>query len=368
MARDNAKRTELALDMTRKILGASPPIQALLTMIQRVASSRTNVLIVGESGTGKELVARMIHDISPARDKPFVPINCGAIPENLIESEMFGHKKGSFTGAVSDKTGLFETAHTGTLFLDEVGELPLALQVKLLRALQEKVIRKVGGNDDIKVDVRVIAATNRNLEEAIAKGSFREDLYYRLNVLLIKTPPLRDRKSDIRLLAEAFLTRFAARNKKPVHTIDDTTIKILESYPWPGNVRELENTMERAVTLESGPAVTPASLPSAMVAKSAAAVTAANKSISSGSTDATKPSELRLPAPNFLSGPLNLDQILGDLERVYLFAALEHAGGVKKKAASLLGITFRSIRYRLKKLGVETAEEPDVELDSEDSD
>src|SRR5271156_5979971 len=198
----------------KKIIGEAPVVKELLDMIRRVAPSRTNVLVIGESGTGKELVARMIHDSSLLKDKPFVPVNCGAIPENLIESELFGHKRGSFTGAVQDKVGLFEVAGGGTLFLDEVGELPLGMQVKLLRAIQERVIRRVGGNDDIKVDVRVIAATNRDLEAAVAQGTFREDLYYRLNVILIKTPPLRDRKSDIPMLAEHFLKKVSTKYKK----------------------------------------------------------------------------------------------------------------------------------------------------------
>jgi two-component system response regulator PilR (NtrC family) len=198
---------------SRKILGESPPVKHLISLIHKVAGSKTNILIIGESGTGKELVARMIHESGPMKNEPFIPVNCGAIPETLIESEMFGHKKGSFTGAVSDKEGLFEAADKGTLFLDEVGELPLSMQVKLLRALQERTIRKVGSNTDTKVDVRIIAATNRNLEEMVAKGTFREDLYYRLNVILIKTPPLRDRSTDIELLMNT-LFRSSLKNRR----------------------------------------------------------------------------------------------------------------------------------------------------------
>src|SRR6185437_5810967 len=209
------------------ILGDAPPVKALLNLIHKVASTKTNILIIGESGTGKELVARMIHEQGPLKERPFIPVNCGAIPETLIESEMFDHKRGSFTGAVQDKMGLFEAAHTGTLFLDEVGELPLSMQVKLLRALQERIIRKVGGTDDVKVDVRVIAATNRDLESAVAAGTFREDLYYRLNVILIRTPPLRERKTDISALATHFLSKIATKYKKSLDGFEPEVLRAL---------------------------------------------------------------------------------------------------------------------------------------------
>jgi two-component system response regulator PilR (NtrC family) len=329
-----------------------------LNLIHRVAATKTSVLVIGESGTGKELVARMIHEQGPLKDKPFIPVNCGAIPETLIESEMFGHKRGSFTGAVSDKLGLFEAAHGGTLFLDEVGELPLAMQVKLLRALQERVIRKVGSNEDVKVDVRVIAATNRDLEAAVAQGTFREDLYYRLNVILIKTPPLRDRKSDVPMLAEHFLKKICAKYKKSLEGFEPDVLQALQNYAWPGNVRELENTIERTVTLESGKLVSKASLPATIQAsmKSVSFHASNNSSPGSGGFVVSEHSgnkELTLPAPDFTKGVINLDEILGEVEKTYLLAALEHTGGVKKRAADLLGITFRSIRYRLKKLGVD---------------
>ncbi len=343
--------------MNRRIWGESTAVKDLLQLIQRVAASKTNVLVIGESGTGKELVARTIHEQGPFKDQPFVPVNCGAIPENLIETEMFGHQKGSFTGAVSEKIGLFEAANKGTLFLDEVGELSLPMQVKLLRAIQERIFRKVGGVEDIRVDVRIIAATNRDLEEAVRKGTFREDLFYRLNVILIRTPPLRDRKGDVKLLAEIFLKKFAERAKKQIHEIEPLALAALESYQWPGNVRELENFLERAVTMEGGPRLTLGSLPAA----AQDALRAPRKGDLSTPATSTTENEIRLPAPDFSKGNLNLDEILGNIERIYLNAALSHAKGVKKQAAELLGITFRSIRYRLSKQGISGSEEQDSE-------
>jgi two-component system response regulator PilR (NtrC family) len=286
----------------------------------------------------------MIHEHGPFKTQPFVPVNCGAIPENLIETEMFGHRKGSFTGAVSDKTGLFEVANKGTLFLDEIGELSLSMQVKLLRAIQEKRIRKIGGTDDIAVDVRIIAATNRDLEAAVKKGTFREDLYYRLNVILIRTPPLRSRTGDVRLLAEKFLQRFAKKAGKDLNGFEPEAMRALESYPWPGNVRELENCIERAVTMEGGELISAASLP--------VILQSTYKNLNAPSQSNPESKEIRLPSPDFSKGNLNLDEILGEVEKTYLLAALGSAGGVKKKAADLLGITFRSLKYRLKKIGV----------------
>ena len=340
--------------MSKVILGTSTPIKNLLNMISRVAATKTNILVIGESGTGKELVARMIHDSGILKGKPFIPVNCGAIPENLIESEMFGHKKGSFTGAIADRQGLFQAADGGTLFLDEVGELPLNMQVKLLRAIQERVFQRVGGTEDIRVDVRIIAATNRDLEAGVAKGTFREDLYYRLNVIQIRTPPLRERRSDIMLLAEAFLKRIATKYSKDLEGFDDETRAVLEAHAWPGNVRELENVVERAVTLENAKKVSLHSLPPS-VSRSISDPNIGGQIKNSlvGLTSGSATEEIRLPAPNFSKGPLDLDKILGEVERTYLMAALDHASGVKKKAADHLGITFRSIRYRLKKLGVE---------------
>jgi two-component system response regulator PilR (NtrC family) len=345
--------------MNRQILGESKAVKDLIGMINRVAGAKTNILVIGESGTGKELVARMIHTAGPLKDKPFIPVNCGAIPETLIESEMFGHARGSFTGAVSEKAGLFEAANGGTLFLDEVGELPLSMQVKLLRAIQERCFRKVGGTNDIKVDVRIIAATNRDLEQGVAKGTFREDLYYRLNVIQLKTPALRDRKGDVKLLAEAFLERAAKKLKKPLQGLEPDALAALEAHTWPGNIRELENVIERATTLESGSKISFASLPSAVKAGALAsnAATAAAAASASGSKESNIPAEIRLPAPDFSKGPLNLDEILGQVERTYLTAALEVSGGVRRKAAELLGITLRSLRYRLTQRGFSTSDD-----------
>ena len=228
------------------IIGESKALRDLLKMMERIASTTSNVLVIGESGTGKELVARQLHDWSDRAKKSFVAVNCGAIPENLIESELFGHKRGSFTGAVADKPGLFEVASGGTLFLDEIGELPLSMQVKLLRAIQSRTIRRVGGNEDQKIDVRLIAATNRNLEKMVADGTFR-----RLNVLMLTTPPLRERVEDIPILVEHFFKKCAAKFGKELQGVTPEAMQALEAYPWPGNVRELENQVERAVALET---------------------------------------------------------------------------------------------------------------------
>ncbi|MEE6250960.1 MAG: sigma-54 dependent transcriptional regulator, partial [Bdellovibrionota bacterium] len=245
----------------QNIIGNSDAMHQIFHLIERVSQSPTNVLVTGESGTGKEVVAKAIHYNGPIKEKPFVTVNCGAIPENLMESEMFGHKKGSFTGAVADKVGLFEAADEGTLFLDEVGELPLNIQVKLLRAIQERIIRKVGATEDQKVNVRIIAATNRDLQSMVNEGSFREDLFYRLNVININTPALRERTDDIPLLAKHFLKKYSERMGKGIGAISDEAMEILKSYNYPGNVRELENIIERTVALEAGGSILPESLP-----------------------------------------------------------------------------------------------------------
>lgn len=320
---------------SRPIIGSSTAIQKMLNLIERVAASKTNVLIIGESGTGKELVARMIHESGPLKEGPFVTINCGAIPENLIESEMFGHKRGSFTGAVNEKMGLFEVANGGTLFLDEVGELPLSMQVKLLRAIQERLIKKVGGTEDIRVDVRIIAATNRDLEEAVAQGGFREDLYYRLNVILIKTPPLREREGDVRILADYFVKKASTKYGKPPLLIEPDVLNVLEKYHWPGNVRELENVVERAIALQGEGRISLNSLPPSIQADVQISAVSASESV-------------LLPLPDFTKGPVLLEDVLRQVEKTYILAALKYTQGVEKKAATLLGLSLRAIRDKMK--------------------
>ena len=314
----------------RSIIGHSRAMQQVFDLIGQVAETKTNVLITGESGTGKELVARAIHDQSDRRDHPFIALNCGAIPEQLLESELFGHVKGAFTGAVQNKEGLFEAASGGTLFLDEIGELSGALQVKLLRALQERTIRRVGDTLDRKTDVRIVSATNRRLEDEVAAGRFREDVYYRLNVIELALPPLRDRIDDIPLLVQHFIRKFAEETEKPVEGMNEEAFALLGEYAFPGNVRELENMMERAVAL--------------------ARTTVIGADLLPPTVKATQPEGA--PAQIDADG-VDLEALLADYERSLLSEALELSGGVKKKAARLLGVSFRSFRYRLEKLGLE---------------
>jgi len=314
-----------------EILGSSPPIEEIRQLIQKVAPTRTTVLITGESGTGKEVVARTLHEKGNRREQPFVAINCGAIPEGLIESELFGHEKGSFTGAAETKPGLFEVAGSGTLFLDEVGELPAQVQVKLLRSLQERKIRRVGGSVDIAVTARIIAATNRDLAEEVKAGRFREDLYYRLNVIQLRMPGLRERREDLPIFIDHFVGRFAAELGRARPGIDPEARKLLLAHAYPGNVRELANVIERAVTLCDGDLVTPSALPPAVRGTAPAAP---------GRAAALPPEGLDLQA--------HLDAI----ERAILEQALRHTGGVKTEAARLLSLTFRSLRYRLAKYGI----------------
>ncbi|HBQ20717.1 MAG: Fis family transcriptional regulator [Deltaproteobacteria bacterium GWA2_38_16] len=318
------------------LVGSAQSMLKIYDLIQRVCETKTNVLITGESGTGKELVAKAIHYNGPLKDKPFVTVNCGAIPENLMESEMFGHKKGSFTGAISDKLGLFEVANNGTIFLDEIGELPLHIQVKLLRVLQDKTFRKVGGTEDITVNVRIMAATNKELGQEVSKGNFREDLYYRLNVIHIQLPPLRERKEDVSILAQHFLEKFNKQLGKDIKKISKEAMDALSQYDYPGNVRELENIIERTVSLERGAAILPESLPPVIFHPGALLSRRASHSDLSVTTDG-----------------VNLEEIVGNLEKDLIEKALKKAGGVKKKAAKLLGISFRSMRYRLEKYGME---------------
>ncbi|MCB0360021.1 MAG: sigma 54-interacting transcriptional regulator, partial [Bdellovibrionales bacterium] len=330
------------------MIGDSPIMHQVLALVTRVASSEASVLITGESGTGKELIARAIHLGSDRADRPFVAINCGAIPENLIESELFGHKKGSFTGAHSDQPGLFRQAHGGTIFLDEVGELPLHLQTKLLRVLQDKRVRAVGDVRDVPVDVRVISATNRDLKSEIAANAFREDLYYRLNVVNIVVPPLRERRTDIPLLVSHFIGRFADP-AKPLPQISAEALELLMSYSYPGNIRELENIIERALVL-GGQAILPEHLPDEIprtaVRTSPAASADGMPSEASEETD-------------ILVLPIDLEARLANIEQHYLTQALKESNGVKKAAAELLGLNFRSFRYRLKKYNLGGSEGQD---------
>ena len=329
LAEDNELLRERLAERGRfeQMVGRSAAMQSVFQVIEKVATARTTVLITGESGTGKELVARAVHHRSGRAQSPFVPVNCGAIPEGLIESELFGHAKGAFTGAQNAKQGLFQAAQGGTLFLDEIGELPQQLQVKLLRVLQERRIRAVGDTADVEVDVRLVAATNKDLEAEMRAGRFREDLYYRLNVVQIRVPPLRERREDVLPLAEHFLRRFAAEHGRAVPVLPAETRRRLDEYPFPGNVRELENLMERAVALAAGDEVTLDALPAALRAE-----------VPVLSPDA--------PLPEAFS----LEKYLEAIERQLIDRAMADARGVKKDAAARLGLTFRQFRHRVKKL------------------
>jgi len=318
------------------IIGQSQKMRAIFDLIQTVAPQTSRVLITGESGTGKELVARAIHENSQRSQAPFITINCGAFPETLLESELFGYMKGAFTGANENRQGLFQAAHGGTLFMDEIGNMTLTMQVKLYRVLQEGKIRPLGSNDEVDVDVRVIAATNKNFEKEIAEGRFREDLYYRLSVIPVQLPSLRERKEDIPLLARHFLERFRRIMEKPIEGISPEAVRKLESYDWPGNVRELENTMERAVALETGNEVSLRVLPDRIAGYSSTPGMAAGSS-SSGI---------------FPEGGVDFEKEIADTERRYLMAALEKAGGVRTRASELLKITYRSFRHYAKKHGL----------------
>jgi two-component system response regulator PilR (NtrC family) len=319
------------------VIGKNGGIEKIYQLIQKVAASSTNVLISGESGTGKELVARAIHLNGPRQDKPFVAVNCGAIPETLIESELFGHVRGAFTGAVSDHTGLFKQADQGTVFLDEVGELPLHLQVKLLRILQEKTFTPVGGSKQIKVDIRVISATNRDLRKELEEGRFREDLFYRLNVVQMVLPPLRSRKEDIPLLTHFFLKKFADSHGKNVEEISSGALMHLMNYAYPGNVRELENVLEHAVAVTNKNILTEDDLPPHV--KTVPIVEDVD------TFERTAPGG----ADYFFSKGLSLDVELETHEKCILLGALKRANGVQKRAAEILGINYRSLRHRLEK-------------------
>ncbi len=313
------------------IIGRSDAMLAVFQLIETIAQTNSTVLVTGESGTGKELAARAIHFNSPRKERPFVAVNCGALSETLLDSELFGHMKGSFTSADTNKKGLIEVAERGSIFLDEIGEMTPLVQVKLLRVLQERKYRRLGGTEEVDADIRVIAATNRDLAKMVAEGEFREDLFYRINVIPIRLPALRERVEDIPLLAEHFVTRFATQMNKPITGISGAAMACLKTYAWPGNIRELENAIERAVALEPTPSILVDSLPEQLRGAPSPAAAAAPQT------------------ENFPDAGFDLEQHVQHIEREYIAEALRRAGGVKVKAAELLGMSFRSFRYYMKK-------------------
>jgi len=315
-----------------EILGKSPAIKKVLSLIAKVAPRDSTVLILGESGTGKELVARAIHARSRRRKGPFVPVNCGAIPEELLESELFGYERGAFTGASRSKPGRFELAHGGTLFLDEVSEMSPKLQVKLLRVLQERVVERLGSEEPRPVDLRIIAATNRDLEKEVAEGRFREDLYFRLNVIPLRLPPLRERREDIPLLAEHFLKKFCEREEVPLKRLSPEALECLKNYSWPGNVRELENLMERLVVLVEEDLIQEEDLPEHLRGLS------------------RPPGLITVDIP---PQGLDLRRTLLEIEKAFILKALELSGGVRTQAAKLLGLKRTTLVEKMKRLGLE---------------
>jgi len=339
LVRENARyRDELkGREDWSPLVGSSPAMLEVYKLVARVSEGRSTVLLQGESGTGKELIARAIHANSPRREKPFIPVNCGALPDTLLESEMFGYEKGAFTGAVGIKAGLFEAANGGTLFLDEIGELGPALQVKLLRVMQDQEVRRVGGTTSLKVDVRIIAATNRDLEQFVKEGKFRDDLYYRLNVVRITLPTLAERKEDIPMLAHHFLQKYAGGSARAVRGFLPDTMTLLTQYRWPGNVRELENAIERAVSLSHGPLLTPDDLPSALRQP--------------GSTSGDK-----------TDGSDQHDEVcltLEEVEKRHLIRVLKETKGNKVKAAKILGIDRRTLYRMAERFGLDLGDDSD---------
>ncbi len=321
------------------LVGKSAKMRAIFQLVERIAETGSTIMISGESGTGKELIARAIHYNSGREEQPFVSINCGALPDELLESELFGHMRGSFTGATATKKGLFEVANGGTIFLDEIGETSAAMQIKLLRVLQERRIRRVGGTEEIPVDVRVITATNQDLEQMVREKRFREDLYYRINVIPIRMPALREKPEDIRPLAEHFLAKYSALMGKTARGISEPSLECLEAYQWPGNVRELENVVERAVALEASDVIHPESLP---------------REVRLGK--AHRGGEVAVVLPE---AGINLERHVEDLRRRYMMEAMERTGSVQTHAAEMLGMTFRSFRYFAKKYSL-TGRDPSM--------
>jgi two-component system response regulator PilR (NtrC family) len=336
-------RAQVDRQNPKDLLGHSQPMRKILDLITRVAESRTTVLITGESGTGKERIARAVHDVSERKGKPFLVVNCGAIPEALVESELFGHEKGAFTGATSRKLGIFREAEGGTVLLDEVGELPLGVQVKLLRVLQEKKVRGIGESNETTIDVRVLAATNRVVEDDVKSGKFRQDLYYRLNVIRIEVPPLRVRREDVGELAKHFLERCSREHNKQLRGFSSDALRALDAYDFPGNVRELENIVERSVARAMGPQIGLGDLPHEV----------------SGAAAQPGPALVTLPEEG-----CELDGVLGEIERRLILQALDRAGGVRTAAAKSLGVTLRSLRYRMQKHALQDDDEEPVSMES----
>jgi two-component system, NtrC family, response regulator PilR len=345
VAENERLRARFVREQGRELLGHSEAMRRIFDLVGRIAFARTTVLITGESGTGKERIARAIHDAGDRKDKAFLVVNCGAIPEALMEAELFGHERGAFTGAVASRMGIFREAAGGTVLLDEIGELPQALQVKLLRVLQERKVRGIGASGEVAVDVRVLAATNRRVEDDVRDGRFRQDLYYRLNVIRIEVPPLRERREDIRPLAEHFLARCATEQGKHIRGLAPDALRALEAYSFPGNARELENIVERAVALAVGQTIGLGDLPREV----------------SGAAAQPTPSLVGLPEDG-----CHLDEVLGEVERRLILQALERSGGVRIQAARLLDVTLRSLRYRLQKHALSEAadEAPDSDADA----
>ncbi|KIH76953.1 two component, sigma54 specific, transcriptional regulator, Fis family [Geoalkalibacter ferrihydriticus] len=317
------------------IIGNSLAMNQVFSRMERIVNTDSTILILGESGTGKELVAKAIHYNSPRKDHPFIAINCGAIPAELLESELFGHVRGSFTGAVGDKAGRFEAANGGTIFLDEIGTMPMHLQMKLLRVLQEQEVERVGSTRKTKLNVRVVSATNANLEDEVKRGHFREDLYYRLNVIPIILPPLRERREDIALLARSFLQKFCREMDRPLMSISPAAMAAIEAYAWPGNVRELENLIERTVALTDGEVIEPDDLPASIAG-------------------ANPPSPYATPeAPRVTPTGVDMVRVISDIERAMICESLELTKGVKARAAALLGINRTTLVEKIKRLGLE---------------
>lgn len=350
-----ATRCSATEDPDSPLLGDSEPMQKLRATIRKLARSQAPVFIAGESGSGKELAAREIHRLGPRAERPFVPVNCGAIPAELMESEFFGHRKGAFTGATQNHAGLFQSAEGGTLFLDEVADLPLAMQVKLLRAIQERAIKPVGGSREIPVDVRILSATHHDLEQAVREGRFRQDLYYRLNVIELRVPPLRERHGDIPGLATLMLQRIAEQWGLEARELAPDAQQLLERHSFPGNVRELENILERAATLAEGPAIHADNIDLPATAPTPEAPGEERRAGPGANNPGTPPpgvQERRTP-PSVRYEDVGLDDHLADQERQAIETALHQTGGNRTAAARLLGLSFRQLRYRLKKLGIE---------------